>query len=78
MCTWQAKAKAKKSGAAGKLQVLLKDAVEGVGKQNEVVSVASSYFNNFLRPKNLAAIISDEEVQEMEAQAQARVPTIAP
>jgi ribosomal protein L9 len=69
---WQAKAKAKKGGA-GKVQVLLKDAVEGVGKANEVVFVASSYFNNFLRPKNLATIISDEEVQEKEAQEQARV-----
>jgi len=69
---WQAKAKAKKGGA-GKVQVLLKDAVEGVGKANEVVFVASSYFNNFLRPKSLATIISDEEVQEKEAQEQARV-----
>jgi large subunit ribosomal protein L9 len=50
-------------GAAAKIQVLLNDAVEGVGKKNEVVMVNTGYYNNFLRPKKLAAIISDDEVK---------------
>lgn len=36
--------------------------MEGIGKANEVVMVNSGYFNNFLRPKALATIISDEQV----------------
>jgi large subunit ribosomal protein L9 len=43
--------------------VLLNDAVDGVGKKNEVVMVNTGYYNNFLRPKKLASIISDDEVQ---------------
>ncbi len=72
MCVGQAKAKASKA-APGKVQVLLKGAVEGVGKDGEVVSVASSYFINFLRPKNLAQMISDEEVEQKKAKEQACV-----
>ena len=65
----QAKGKSKPAAAA-KIQVLLKDDVEGVGKSNQVVSVNTGYYNNFLRPKNLASIISDEEVKEKEAKEQ--------
>lgn len=50
-------------GAAAKVQVLLKANVEGVGKANEVITVNTGYFNNFLRPKALADLISDAEVE---------------
>merc|ERR1712166_1174275 len=55
-------AKSKGGGAAAKVQVLLKESVEGVGKANQVITVNTGYYNNFLRPKNLANIISDDEV----------------
>jgi ribosomal protein L9 len=61
-----------KSKADTKIQVLLKEVVEGVGKKNEVVKVNSGYYNNFLRPKNLASIISDEGVQEKLAKEKVR------
>uniref|UniRef100_A0A7S0MS90 50S ribosomal protein L9, chloroplastic n=1 Tax=Cryptomonas curvata TaxID=233186 RepID=A0A7S0MS90_9CRYP len=60
---WSMLAKAK----SDKFQVLLKSTVEGVGKANQVVQVNSGYFNNFLRPKGLASVISDEEVKIKEA-----------
>ena len=58
-------AKAKKAGAgtADKVQVILKENVDGVGKANEVIKVNIGYYNNFLRPKALADIISDNEVE---------------
>lgn len=61
-----------KSKTDTKIQVLLKEVVEGVGKKNEVVKVNSGYYNNFLRPKNLASIISDEGVQEKVAKEKVR------
>eukprot|EP00286_Rhodomonas_abbreviata_P020444 CAMPEP_0181307864 /NCGR_PEP_ID=MMETSP1101-20121128/11128_1 /TAXON_ID=46948 /ORGANISM="Rhodomonas abbreviata, Strain Caron Lab Isolate" /LENGTH=161 /DNA_ID=CAMNT_0023414151 /DNA_START=108 /DNA_END=591 /DNA_ORIENTATION=+ len=63
-------AKKKGGGAAAKVQVLLKSNVEGVGKANEVITVNTGYFNNFLRPKALATIISDAEVEVKEAEEQ--------
>eukprot|EP00961_Rhodomonas_salina_P025238 340449-Rhodomonas_salina.1 len=57
-------------GAAAKVQVLLKANVEGVGKANEVITVNTGYFNNFLRPKALADLISDAEVEVKEAKEQ--------
>lgn len=65
-----AQAKSKGGATAAKLQVLLKEPIEGVGKANEVVQVGAGYYNNFLRPKNLATIISDEGVEEKVAKEQ--------
>ena len=60
-------AKAKGASKSAKVQVLLKEDVEGIGKANEVVMVNTGYYNNFLRPKNKGHIISDEEVKVKEA-----------
>eukprot|EP00960_Hanusia_phi_P065297 766055-Hanusia_phi.AAC.4 len=60
-------AKGKKPTSSDKVQVILKGNVDGVGKQNEVLRVNIGYYNNFLRPKALADIISDEEVEVMVA-----------
>lgn len=65
-----AQAKGKGGATAAKVQVLLKDTIEGVGKANEVVQVNTGYYNNFLRPKNLATIISDEGVEDKVAKEQ--------
>ncbi|KAJ1491661.1 hypothetical protein T484DRAFT_1773654 [Baffinella frigidus] len=74
-CTFEMMAKKSGVGSADKLQVLLKGDVAEIGKANTVVMVNKGYFNNFLAPKALASIISDEAVavRVAEAAEEARV-----
>ena len=67
---------AKGKSAGAKVQVLLNEAVEGLGKANEVVQVTPAYFSNVLRPKNKAKMISDDEVKVKEAKEEEERETI--
>jgi len=66
---------AKKKGATqpvsskkGKIQVVLLETVPKVGQSGDVVFVSSAIFQNQLKRSNKARLISEEEVQAMEAE----------
>lgn len=65
------KKKAASAPASKKIQVKLLKYVEGTGQKGEIVMVTPAFFQNKLRPAKAAEIISDEEVQEAAAQAEA-------
>lgn len=50
-----------------KVQVLLKDDVENLGKTGDVVNVSAGYARNYLIPNRLAANINASTLQEIEA-----------
>jgi large subunit ribosomal protein L9 len=52
----------------GKIQVVLLETVPKVGQSGDVVFVSSAIFQNQLKRNNKARLISEEEVQAMEAE----------
>jgi ribosomal protein L9 len=64
-----AKKKAVAPTASKKMQVKLLKYVAGTGQAGDVVLVTPPFFNNKLRPTQLAEIISDQQVQEERATA---------
>ena len=52
----------------GKIQVVLLETVPKVGQSGDVVFVSSAIFQNQLKRSNKARLISEEEVQAMEAE----------
>lgn len=51
--------------------ILLKD-VRNVGQHGEVKDIADGYARNFLLPKKLAILATDEKIKEVTAQTQAQ------
>jgi len=56
------------SSKKGKIQVVLLETVPKVGQSGDVVFVSSAIFQNQLKRSNKARLISEEEVQAMEAE----------
>jgi len=54
--------------ATKKIQVKMLKAVAGTGQKGDVVLVTPAFFNNKLRPTQSASIISDEEVEQEQAE----------
>jgi len=50
-----------------RMDVLLKETVEHLGKRGEVVKVADGYARNFLLPKGLAIAVDSSSASEIEA-----------
>lgn len=48
------------------MKVILQEAVEKLGEKGEVKEVKRGYFRNFLFPKNLAKIATDDEIARIE------------
>jgi len=55
----------------GKVQVKLLKYVEGTGKIGDIVQVAPAFFENKLKRTNSAVLISDEEVEQQNAERSA-------
>lgn len=60
------------STASGKIQVKLLKHVAGTGQAGQVIMVTPAFFNNKLRPTQSAKIISDEEVEREQKEAEQR------
>ena len=54
------------------MKVILKDNIKGVGKKNEVINASDGYARNFLFPKNLAVEATQENMQKLNSQNQAK------
>ena len=57
------------------IEVILKEPVEHLGQRGEIVKVADGYARNFLLPRKLALIVTDENKRQVErerARAEAR------
>lgn len=72
-------AKKKKGGAATaaggggpKVQVRLKQHIAGTGQAGDIIMVTPAFFNNKLRPQQLAERISDEQKEELVSKKQAK------
>jgi large subunit ribosomal protein L9 len=48
------------------IEVILKEHVEHLGRRGDVVKVASGYARNFLFPRNLALVVTDENKKQIE------------
>ncbi|NOZ12335.1 MAG: 50S ribosomal protein L9 [Acidobacteria bacterium] len=48
------------------MQVILKDAVPGLGNRGEVIKVKDGYARNFLLPKNLAVQVTNGNLKQIE------------
>jgi large subunit ribosomal protein L9 len=48
------------------IEVILKEHVEHLGRRGEVVKVASGYARNFLFPRKLALVVTDENKRQIE------------
>lgn len=54
------------------MKIILLDAVEKVGEKGEVKEVKKGYFRNFLFPRNLAKMATDEEILRIEKEMEKR------
>jgi large subunit ribosomal protein L9 len=57
------------------MEVILKDHVEHLGQRGEIVKVASGYARNYLLPRKLALMVTDENKRQVDrerARAEAR------
>ena len=54
------------------MKVILKQDIKGVGKKNEVINASDGYARNFLFPKNLAVEATQENMQKLNSQNQAK------
>ena len=48
------------------IEVILKDHVEHLGRRGEIVKVASGYARNYLLPRKLALVVTDENKRQIE------------
>jgi large subunit ribosomal protein L9 len=48
------------------MKIILLDSVEKLGEKGEVKEVKKGYFRNFLFPRNLAKVATDEEIIKIE------------
>jgi large subunit ribosomal protein L9 len=55
------------------VEVLLMDAVPGLGIEGDVVSVADGYARNYLFPKNLASEVTEGKKRQIEKKRQERL-----
>lgn len=55
------------------MKVIFLENVKGVGRKGEVKNVADGYFLNFLAPRKLAKMATDEAVRQAEAKKQKEV-----
>jgi large subunit ribosomal protein L9 len=55
------------------MKVILMDNVKGLGRKGDVKTVSDGYFLNFLAPKNLAKLATDDAVKSAEAKRQKEV-----
>ncbi|TSC90821.1 MAG: large subunit ribosomal protein L9 [Candidatus Berkelbacteria bacterium Licking1014_96] len=54
------------------MKIILLDSVDNLGEKGEVKEVKKGYFRNFLFPRNLAKIATDEEILKIEAEMKRR------
>lgn len=54
------------------MKVILKDNIKGVGKKNEVINASDGYARNFLFPRNLAVEATQENMQKLNSQNEAK------
>lgn len=54
-----------------KVKVLLQSDVKGIGKKGQIVEVSRGYATNYLLPKKLAVIATDEVIKNAKAQEEA-------
>lgn len=52
--------------ATDKLKVLMLQRIAGIGKQWEIVEVSYSQAKNYLIPKNLAKLVTKEQIEKLE------------
>jgi large subunit ribosomal protein L9 len=55
------------------MKVIFLDNVKGVGRKGEVKNVSDGYFMNFLAPKKLAVMATDDAIRSAEAKKQKEV-----
>ena len=48
------------------IEVILREHVEHLGNRGEIVKVASGYARNFLLPRKLALVVTDENKKQIE------------
>lgn len=54
------------------MKVILKKAVKGVGKEEDLVEVSAGYANNFLIPKGLAVVADAKNINIMKSKKEAQ------
>jgi len=50
------------------MEVILREAVDGLGQEGEIVKVSPGYARNYLIPKNLASLTSGSDAKKVEHQ----------
>ena len=59
------------------MELILTEDVPGLGTRGEIVNVARGYAQNFLLPKKLARIPTDQTVKEVRAMAARKSPSFS-
>lgn len=53
------------------MKLLLRESIRGVGKRGEIVDVTNGYARNYLLPKNLALLASEENLRRLAGEKRA-------